>query len=111
MLHINNDEQDFVSEDESDTGSLTLNATRADSANMIDDFCTAYRCAKSENYAQCTDEVHNVQVFMPERANSTPVIEAVDRKRPLSPVVRVENVPSPSKSTSKPVLVPRTNHA
>ena len=93
MLQINNDEPEFDSEDQSDSGSLTLDDSRGDSANVIDDFCTAYHCAKSDNYAQCTDEVHNVQVLMPVRANNTPVLEAVDNKRPRSPVW-VRNTPS-----------------
>ena len=111
MFQINNDEPEFDSEDQSDSGSLTLDDSRGDSANVIDDFCTAYHCAKSDNYAQCTDEVHNVKVLMPIRANNTPVLEAVDNKRPRSPVVWVGNVPSQNIIDSRPELDPGTSHA
>ena len=77
MLQISSGEPEFDSGDDSDSESLMAVANRVDSINIIEDFCTTYRCTKSENNAQCTDPIHNVQMFVPE-AISTPVVGAGD---------------------------------
>ena len=92
LLQISNDEPEFDSADNSDTEIIKVISQRADCDKLLDDICTTHHCTKAYSSAQCNDPVHNTQVFTPDLI-STPVTGAVNTKRPLSPVVLVQNLP------------------
>ena len=92
-LQINTEEHDSEYEDQSETESITLGSSQGDSNNLVEDFCTADYCSKGEQSAQCQDEVHRVQGFLPLEANNTPVIERAACKRPLSQDIEAGIIP------------------
>ena len=106
MLQANNEEMDLDSDDQSDSGNPPLNLHRGNSDNVInDDFCTALHCVKSDNYAQCTDEVHNVhEELLPIGANNIPVLEPGNNYRSQSPVSWVGNEPPQNIIYSSPEI-------
>ena len=72
LLQIENkDNSLYLTDDESDSGNLAESIARVNSLNhLVEDICTELNCLINDMSAQCTNHVHNPQLFVPE-ANST----------------------------------------
>ena len=100
LQQANNEVQEYDYDTRSDSDSIAEDGSGLDTNNLLSDYCSTLYCITGDP-AQCTDEVHRVQEHLSQRTN-TPVLEEARRKRPLSPAVRVGNVPS--YGTSNPML-------